>query len=741
MAWAVMAAVTLFVLRQLYPSLILRDAAPSEGDLAGHFYTARHLRYQLLSEWRLSGWSQDWFTGVPVLHFYFPLASMLVAFVSFVVPIGVALKLVAATGPVALPLGAYVFGRLNRCDRLTSACLAVSVLPLLLQPTLFLVGGSIAATVGGEYAYGLALALGLVVVGLVSAGLQTGRHRALAAGLLGAAVVLHLIVVTMTVVAVVVATLLRPARAKLRWTASVFVVAGLLAGFWLVPFLLRTQLTAGSHVPKFLPLGELLFPPEMIPILLLGLVAVVARIAGSTDDRTDLTLFMGVMVIVSGALFVVVPGGRVPNGRFLPVFFLWLCLLGGYGLSRLAHLIDEWRRERARGRPLASPAFARLTAPVLALLLFLPLYDARDWTGLITQDTEFELMRRTARTRFGGYERSFLRAESRDFVETMRGVARERGCGRVHAEKADGTWSEVVLALDWLLPYWTDGCLTTTHGYFLDASATSPYVTLVNSRVSPGSGTDLAAGIAGLRSLGVRYFVASHPDIVRAADASPDLRPVAETGTYTGSYAESYGKGYWKVYELSDVALVEPLSGLPVVVDGIDRSRGSFDRATEAWFDEAGIGETTVAAHGPASWPRATRVSADLPRRPVGDAAVSRVRVTHDRVSFDVSRTGVPVLVKVSYFPNWRASGAKGPWRVLPNQMVVVPTERTVTLRYGRTAVDHAGWVVTLLGVGGVVLLVRRGPVEMPPPPEPTERSQPVSGRPVPGAKRRKGKR
>ena len=59
-----------------------------------------------------------------------------------------------------------------------------------------------------------------------------------------------------------------------------------------------------------------------------------------------------------------------------------------------------------------------------------------------------------------------------------------------------------------------------------------------------------------------------------------------------------------------------------------------------------------------------------------------------DGISFDVSEPGVPVLVKISYFPNWEASGADGPFRVTPNHMVVVPTDTHVELRYGWTGVD-----------------------------------------------------
>jgi hypothetical protein len=86
-------------------------------------------------------------------------------------------------------------------------------------------------------------------------------------------------------------------------------------------------------------------------------------------------------------------------------------------------------------------------------------------------------------------------------------------------------------------------------------------------------------------------------------------------------------------------------------------------------------------------------------------------------VSFDVDRPGVPVLVKVSYFPNWRAHGARGPWRATPNEMVVVPTRRHVTLAYEKTAIDDAGLLVTAAAVLGLIVLWRLGPVAMPEPP------------------------
>ena len=57
------------------------------------------------------------------------------------------------------------------------------------------------------------------------------------------------------------------------------------------------------------------------------------------------------------------------------------------------------------------------------------------------------------------------------------------------------------------------------------------------------------------------------------------------------------------------------------------------------------------------------------------------------------------MLVKTSYFPNWNAVGADGPYRVSPNFMVVVPTDTEVTLTYGRSAVEWLGFLMTTGGV------------------------------------------
>jgi hypothetical protein len=127
------------------------------------------------------------------------------------------------------------------------------------------------------------------------------------------------------------------------------------------------------------------------------------------------------------------------------------------------------------------------------------------------------------------------------------------------------------------------------------------------------------------------------------------------------------------------------------------------------WFWSPRQLDRVVTGAGPSSW-RAADGPAAL-RLPVRDvpgrtARVSRIRQDERSVSFHVDRVGAPVVVKVSYFPNWVARGAHGPYRATPNFMVVVPTSHDVRLEYGTTSAEWAGRVITVGGLGALGFLV-----------------------------------
>jgi len=151
-----------------------------------------------------------------------------------------------------------------------------------------------------------------------------------------------------------------------------------------------------------------------------------------------------------------------------------------------------------------------------------------------------------------------------------------------------------------------------------------------------------------------------------------------------------------------DSAPVTPLKDLPAVLTGVGQAQSSWLAPSVAFYDDPSKWNVELAASGPSDWPRVA-AGQRASQIAVTPARVSDIKETTDTISFHVSRTGARVLVKTSYFPNWQASGADGPFRVTPNLMVVVPTAHTVTLTYGTATAGKVGFVVT---GAGVVLLV-----------------------------------
>ncbi|TPW08521.1 MAG: hypothetical protein FD127_4352, partial [Acidimicrobiaceae bacterium] len=83
----------------------------------------------------------------------------------------------------------------------------------------------------------------------------------------------------------------------------------------------------------------------------------------------------------------------------------------------------------------------------------------------------------------------------------------------------------------------------------------------------------------------------------------------------------------------------------------------------------------------------------------LAEVTVSGVALGEQDLRFHVDQVGVPVLVRISYFPNWQASGAEGPYRIAPNLMVVIPTAQDVHLTYQRSGLDIGAYVLTLIGI------------------------------------------
>jgi hypothetical protein len=265
-----------------------------------------------------------------------------------------------------------------------------------------------------------------------------------------------------------------------------------------------------------------------------------------------------------------------------------------------------------------------------------------------------------------------------------------------------------------LLPYWSGGCIGSMEGLLFESSATTPYHFLNQAELSvtPSeamvgldyTALDVPAGIQHLQLLGVRYFMASSPTVEAAASADPSLRLVAETGPWASSQAGVSTTTTWKIYEVQSSPVVTGLANDPAVEKGVGASQSAWLPSSESWYNDPSRWKVFLAQSGPANWPRVAIGDPSPPQHHVAKTHVTDVRQTDNSVSFHVSKIGTPVLVKVSYFPNWQATGATGPYRVTPNLMVVVPTAHNVVLHYGASRADRVGQVLSVVGLIGLIL-------------------------------------
>jgi hypothetical protein len=223
------------------------------------------------------------------------------------------------------------------------------------------------------------------------------------------------------------------------------------------------------------------------------------------------------------------------------------------------------------------------------------------------------------------------------------------------------------------------------------------------------SGLNIPQGIEHLQLLGVRYFMASSPTVEAAASADPSLKQIASTGPWTSTEGGTTTTTTWKIYQVLDAPRVTPLANDPAVEVGIGASQSSWLAPSEDWYNDPARWAVELAQSGPASWPRVPIGDPNPPRRRTAKTRVTKVHEGDNAVSFHVSKVGTPILVKVSYFPNWQASGATGPYRVTPNLMVVVPTAHNVTLHYGASPADRVGQSLSVLGLIALVAVMVMG--------------------------------
>ena len=405
-------------------------------------------------------------------------------------------------------------------------------------------------------------------------------------------------------------------------------------------------------------------------------------------------------------------------------------------------------RRPARGMQLAS-------APVLFLAIFVVFapalrsvpggtVDTSDGSyhwgvpGWMHSTKDASFLPSWSKWNFEGYERKAPSSTSGGYpefyglVEMVEAIGKDpaHGCGRSMWEYGPRLEGYGTPMAPMLLPHYTDGCIGSMEGLYFEASSTTPYHFLNQSALSkqpssaqrdlPYTGFDVDLGIKQLQLMGVKYYLAFTDTAVNAAKLHPDLDEIATAGV-------------WHMFAVADSPLVSPLRFEPVVYSDVHATQDEWLQPAAKFFSDPALWDVFRAETGPSAWaryaiPETAKLTSsevakrrkdaaadgglfedptlpDPPRKELPAVNVTSITSNDDSVEFDVDQIGVPVLVKVSYFPNWKVSGADGPYRVTPNLMVVIPTSTHVRLHYGYVGIDLLSMLLSAFGIVGVAWL------------------------------------
>lgn len=656
-----------------FPQILVANT-PTGGDMGAHVLLPQVLRDVLLPSGRIFGWSSAWYAGYPALYFYFPIPALITVLLDLFLPYGVAFKLVTVVGLVGLPVATYGFVRLLGFSRPVSGLAALTGSMFVFMESFSIFGANMKSTLAGEFSFSWSFALSILYLGIVTRDTRLGRRFAPLAGIVLALTAMTHIVTTMVVVAVSVSLLFR--RNGPRTVISSWALGFAISAFWALPLGLRVlggMTTDMGWAPVTNVVGDAIpgspFPGEFIPILVLGVIGMLWTML----RRDDVAVLAWLTLLPLAGYFLLPKIGVTVlyNARLLPYWYFGMYVFAGLALG-LA-VVEVSRRVPLRRTVTIGLSLG--AALVVMVASILSIHDVPGWV----------------KWNFEGYEGKADYAEYRLLMETVDTLPP----GRIMWE-ANGDMNEYGTPMALMLfPYWSEGH-PSMEGLFFESSLTTPFHFLNASEVSerpsnPVRGLDyrefdMERGIEHLGVYDVDYYVSYTEE---GADGAR-LAGLEEVGVAPP----------WHIFALPPSSLVDVATIEPAVWAG----GGDFLDPTLEWYDDVEHLDHWLVEDGPAEWERVESVDERLMSVDSYSqtGVVSNIVSEDHRISFTTTAVGLPHLVKVSYFPNWIAEGADGPYRAAPSLMVVVPTSEDVVLEFKNTSAENLGMAATLTALVGL---------------------------------------
>jgi uncharacterized membrane protein len=642
----------------------LLDTHISGGDTGSFNYLVDYMKNYLLPRLKVTGWSPGWYAGFPIFQFYFFPPFLLASTISYLIPLNIALKLVTVLGTFLLPLTAFFSMKLMKFKFPMPIIAALLVLPFLFNQGNSMWGGNIPSTLAGEFSYSLSLSLTVLFFGLLYKGIEENKfhiHNSILFILIASTHIYTMLFAGVSSLFFLIKRDRKQFIQNFKYLFKVYAIAFLLIGFWIVPLLMKMQYRTPFDYTWIIGNLKEIFPDVLLPVFVLAVLG----FCKSLRERDKRILFIAFSLLVALFFYKVAILLQITDIRFMPFFQLFPAFIAAYFIFRL---MDKTR--------------IKWIIPIIILIVVIV------WINKNTTYIAFWI-----EWNYKGYESkpawpqfnaitSYLASlpEGRivhEFsnVHDKFGTVRSFESFPLFAKKPVLEGLNIESAINAPFVFWIQSEISET-----------PTCPLPRMRCSP---FNLENATKHLKLFNVNYIVATSEKLKSALRSSAEytlLKKFDEIEIYkvnnTGRYVE-----------------------LPKY-ESVLVTTGNWKSISLEWFKNSDI--TDVPLVFSVSDDRSKVILSDedlskITKVPITDNCSVNETVENEEVRIKTSCIGKPLLVKISYFPNWKVEGADKIYFASPAFMIIYPNKEDVRLYYGETDVDYVGKILSIVGVVIVV--------------------------------------
>ena len=689
--------------------LVFSDLLPTGGDMGAHIVPTKFFVSELFNNFKLSGWSQDWFAGYPLYYFYFPLPPIVTSLFSFLFPFSISFKAMVLLSQVLLVISIEMLMRKNT-KQFSFYGFGAGFLYLLTESfTIF--GGNLASSLAGQYSFTYSIAFAnLSIFYLLKSDFRFSTE--IASLLIGFCVLSHLI--PFMIYLPIFAFYFLKSNVKIYKKISGFLLFLFIAVKFSISLFLNLEFTTNMTYTPYTQISDLV-KSDILPFVIGSIIFII-----SYSRKTSLRAISGFeiyIISISIYLFFYGPESALWNGRIVPFFNLGIIVLffnlldfdilnltkkiqGKYPLALFLLLINGYFMYLYYSK--WGNTYTTTTISIILIIAVMTLISAKSdnfliYTALISLTfATLSYLPHWLNWNFTGYESKSNWSDITTLYEGLDALEPGRIMWEPNSDLNKYGTPMVLMTI----PMFTDH--QSVEGLYFDSSITTPFHFLTVSGLAerpsnPVGGLtyingEFDKGLRLMEELGVDYFIAYTSSIKDKANKNENFNFL-----FSNEVFNVYSIDTMKVELVDDDLYVFESPGFYERLRGAILRESSdqnfFDAAYESFKNETNY---KIIENFDKSLIEVGDKNSEL--------LISDLNIENNSITFKTNKPNQLHLIKVSYFPNWEITNGKGPFRISPSFMAVIPNEEFVELKFESTTEEKVLNFLSFFALFGALL-------------------------------------